>query len=1244
MNKTYPNTVSRTLNQDLKSFVTVIGRHDKRLTDAELNLIQDIQDAKRLKIFQNTTFSGCLNHQPFMFDTTSSLFLKVPAFDVLFGGEIVTIGGNRDTNLALNTISIPTPIQWDGGSSADDARVLVVYLEIWIKALESESGTGYAIVGSNQYFYPNGCVDADSSNYILDDTVDPFQGVATSARAQIQWAIRTETLPLAYNFDKYQFGLDPAITPDVGKIFGRGSIPTGNTPTTYTFENMGSINGDSGLWVAGNGNTLNGLQTMDGYTYAMPICVLFQRNTGFYSVDNNPYGCGSFVSSNSGTLVSGISGRLDGKYADVVYSDDVVDTRLTVSLTGYDYDKLLSQSFTDLITGETNIRIARGESPGSKSTLLGSKLEYTISVNASATLNTDTIGAFDYFRNGFSSDERSYTVVETRAVDQKVNGTSGAPWALNDSVVLQLNADVNPEATIDSLTIQSLVNNSDGSQTPVTLFGGQISVTGLSTRIVVVTLAQDFTGTQFDIGSNPIIISAKVTYPSGLGQDLRKIVDKIQGGSLYDTALGFPVPVFGVSDYQIKADQNKQTIHALYSYNPMYSNTIFGTRAEVVQNISEAVQVTVGSNVLNTFTIPRINIDNHLFGLYVVSARNLSTGESFTIVDQGVRVDSTNCYVTIAGNIPGGTDIVFTHIIGSTAQVGYNPAVKGISTIEETVQIGVGTISDSRVTVASVTRFADRNEIVLYSNKVLIKGISGNDTSRFIWVFDISTNSYVSYPISDISFNLGIVKITVPPIVNLSGNQKFFVVASLLPMLDKSSSLTLVTTYKPYQGEGKEGVEYSLVNAEGVALLTTNGTGAAPIIGIKDVFPYKRELPIITTLPALVTWADSDLANQSLSGDLSNNFEDKRASNVEHTIPVNMYTNDFVEPVAGFKRKKIKLASQTGSRGFSKTIPHVGFAVKKPRARTVLGDNLQATVAPVSLYVNNVSGSDFNDGLSISGAKKTVSSALKALPPVLKHPVSITLVDSGSDYSIKDFQTVDLQIALFGDGETRSARYYSLGHIAFTMQESARFTVTKESTNLNRIVISGDQASFGDGTVSAFVVSSSRVIFNGIKFLDFNNVAVISNDSDVEFLDCDMDSNQQSVAATESSIIMNRGQMSLGELATGIVLVNSDLLVSGDVTLKANSPKMDSFFAATRSSNITLEKHDVQVNNSLEVNITSSIQVVKASLGSTVECNNTWVSNGQAVLNTNSVLSRSIVKNPFLAGITVDASSNVIIS
>ena len=111
-----------------------------------------------------------------------------------------------------------------------------------------------------------------------------------------------------------------------------------------------------------------------------------------------------------------------------------------------------------------------------------------------------------------------------------------------------------------------------------------------------------------------------------------------------------------------------------------------------------------------------------------------------------------------------------------------------------------------------------------------------------VWVLD-QLNNLNAVQISTVDFNNGFAIITVPG-VNLTLSQ-FFFIGSILPAFDPNSSLTVEERYVPYQGEGVQGRNYEILYTVDNGLITTNGSGAAPQVGLSDVYPYNRELPII---------------------------------------------------------------------------------------------------------------------------------------------------------------------------------------------------------------------------------------------------------------------------------------------------------------------------------------------------------------------------------------------------------------
>ncbi len=595
----YPALVSRTLDPSNKALLSVVAIHDHEITDADLNLIQQLQDYKRSKLVANFgVTSGATQYSPFQFNTNNPNTFFIPSFDTLFNGQILTIQGQQSSDLTLNRVTLPTPPALVQGN--EDACLYIIFLEIWYQALNPITGTGYYQDPLNpgpKYFFPYGGILPDPSNAKLvpDDSVDPFQGLFTTERAQIQWSLNLQRVALDYDFTQETFGFWYASarvpsagyiangTGDPGQIvYGQASRPSatlGISPLIglpiYQFTNMGSINGDTGLWRCGDGNVNNSLGTMDGYSYAQPVAVVFQRNTGNFDVANNIFGCADSSSGvpNTGTLATRISGRYDQKLADQVFPSEVVDTRTTISLSGIDMDDSMRKGFTDLITGKTNLAVSRfGDPQGNKTEAVGSLLDYYLSVNPLQITNVSNIGTFDGFSNGFSSDQRTFYSTQKVTINQKATGTNGSAWTIGDSFAISLPQ--SSKATITNVSVTALVSDfTAGTVTPAALLQGQVQINGLGSITATVVLVKNLSGTAFDPGSNGIYATVGVTYPAGVGLDTRKIPHSIEGGILYDASSGRTLPVLGVSEYEVQSQQAALEAYQVWAVNPEYSDT-----------------------------------------------------------------------------------------------------------------------------------------------------------------------------------------------------------------------------------------------------------------------------------------------------------------------------------------------------------------------------------------------------------------------------------------------------------------------------------------------------------------------------------------------------------------------------------------------------------------------------------------------------------------------------------------------
>lgn len=1268
----YPAVVSRTLDPQNKSLRTIVAMHDRQITDADINLIQDNQDQKLKNLLNDWVTSGSLTYAPMQFNPFSPNTFVIPSFDVLFNGTVVSVNGNQSPDLTTNRVTVPVPSTFPNpadtfAANPEDARIYVVFLEMWYQALNPVTGTGYFIdpITSLRFFYPYGGLQPDptNSNLLPDDSTDPFQGLLTTERAQIQWRLNVQRVALSYDFTEFQFGLDPGDSVSE-TVYAQATNPTvtpGLSPlrglSAYQFTNMGSINGDTGLWRAGDGNVNNSLGSMDGYSYAMPVAIVFQRNTGNFDIANNLFGCADPAFSGSGTLATRISGRFDNKLADQVFQDDVVDTRSVVELQGVDLDESMRKGFGDLVTGHTMLAIARGDSQGNKTEALGSTLSYNVTMGPVAIPNTNTVGKWDGFSNGFSSDVRTFfsTLAFSTAQKSVGNTTTNPQWTLNDAVTITL-----PSASqglVTSVAVTALVSDPvTGTKTPAALLQGQVSITGLNSNAATVTFITNLQNTPFDPGTNNLYMTVGVTYPAD-SANLQKIPFQLDGGTLSDAVLGLTLPVFGISEYVPFIKLPALEAQAIVVVNPEYSDIILGTQIQIAIPGSAGVQSTVGGSPITTFVIPCAGLNGDLGGLYAIQSWDSVTIALKQISSVSMSAQTPagiQCVVVVQEAVDPNSTVIFAMMAQNTAQLAYNAPVKGVIQIEETVLFGNYTTDgsfpqqpsffpiDPRIIIESVSfdTVTQTHTIVLGANGCTIKGLAGNEVIRYIWVRDNAGNLN-AVNIQSVNFTNGVVTITVGNSVTLTGaaSQPFLIVGSILPAFSNTSSLTVSLQYIPYQGEGVVNRDYEFLHSEDYALITTNGTGAAPIIGIQDIYPYNRELPIITMLPAQKGWLDSDLENTALATFFDSNYVAMRQNNVEHTFTAPLHTNDFIPPMNKDTRKAVRFLA-AGQRGYATAVPHIGYAIAQPTPRTVLGQNLQSTIAPITLYVNNLNGNDAADGLSVTTPKQTIGAALSVLPPVLRHPCSIILQTTGVPYSLVTFQSSIETIAL-GDGDIRSAKQYALGNLSRVIHDEGRLVISNAPAAINPIIIDATGfTGFGDGPTAAFYIDTSRVILQGLQFQGFTNPVIVAYNSDIDMVNCSWVNNVQAGAFTGcDSVILDGGNLTLPDSGVGHICVQSNF-TSSNVNLTASGTAPGVFYTGTRNSVMNLQQHSASTLQ--ESGIVGTTVVATAQLNSSIVTAQNFQTNGTAILAANSVLARTVSITPFLGGVIQDSSSSVV--
>jgi hypothetical protein len=288
--------VSRNLSPAQRALLTVIWQQGKPPTDAELNLLQQVGDEWNRVLTLRGTPSGWISNDTnpgdcYDTDPSRSNWFKFgrqvsgetqPAMWAVVNGWLIPVTttltglppGAADNTSTWNKITLDPP-----PTSAGDYRVDFVFLEVWKARVAPDPSSANKPSNSGLYFQGNVESGHDA---ITDDLQDPALGIETTQRVQLQYRIRVVTGLVGLS--SYPDGFDPTVVKAQGAA---------TSATSWTFSNMRKELGDPGLWRAGDGST-NTLGTVDGYVYAIPMCVVFRRNSQPWNGEPSPNFNGSF--------------------------------------------------------------------------------------------------------------------------------------------------------------------------------------------------------------------------------------------------------------------------------------------------------------------------------------------------------------------------------------------------------------------------------------------------------------------------------------------------------------------------------------------------------------------------------------------------------------------------------------------------------------------------------------------------------------------------------------------------------------------------------------------------------------------------------------------------------------------------------------------------------------------------------------------------------------------------------------
>jgi len=344
----FQNGVTRTLPSSQRQYQYVLTRQKKPPLDSEWNLSQQLRDQALTDVIRSNTHSGFFTDPTrsdieFQFNPNWSNYFLLgpttgntePVIWACVNGWTIPVAGTFASSIGdlRNFIKLYPP-------PSSDNRIDLVFLEVWRTVIGANPSTANKPSADKVWKYGN--VEFGNTN-VDDDIRDPAQSQETTRRVQIQYRIRVfgqgSGAGSSVALDVYPDGLgDP-------NIYGQG---TATSPVSgFPFVNMRDELGDASLWRAGDGTVTNGLGSVDGYVYAIPIVAIIRRNSsGYVAVQSsgNPNHMGA-VNRNL-SAISLASPREGAK----TFSDATLYANITATATGTVQITNLTNSFLSELT------------------------------------------------------------------------------------------------------------------------------------------------------------------------------------------------------------------------------------------------------------------------------------------------------------------------------------------------------------------------------------------------------------------------------------------------------------------------------------------------------------------------------------------------------------------------------------------------------------------------------------------------------------------------------------------------------------------------------------------------------------------------------------------------------------------------------------------------------------------------------------------------------------------------------
>lgn len=304
------------------NFVSIKNATDAYLLEDEFNEIQWIQSNEVAKLIKAMTFSGPLQasfkknsneagapvaHNYLIRDNNGNViqtadiitsedelnvFYIRPFYAVLDGYISLIDTGNT------NLLKVPVEEPYPTSRNRED----LVILEFWYRELRP-----------HDIIPIYGGIDNDQVSY---EMLDHRISIPTSNRVQLQWRIRCVPDDRLEGHAHYDQGRNKI---ELLEINPQGPFKSPNQNFSYKTDDN-----DPYLFIAGNGLSSSlALDTIDGYIRAIPLFEVHRLNLSGYNAVNNTNGGVNWHNTES------ISDRisLDGKFANVVYTNEIEDVR-----------------------------------------------------------------------------------------------------------------------------------------------------------------------------------------------------------------------------------------------------------------------------------------------------------------------------------------------------------------------------------------------------------------------------------------------------------------------------------------------------------------------------------------------------------------------------------------------------------------------------------------------------------------------------------------------------------------------------------------------------------------------------------------------------------------------------------------------------------------------------------------------------------------------------------------------------